>query len=94
MGEKGIGYINVCSICQNMFKSNKQVYAHITTDGNAVRVQKYGVECFEEETTIRCNKIIEPSNARASEENGCDTGLCLPPDSTVEDVTEVSYIAG
>ncbi len=51
-------------------------------------------ECFEKETTIRCNKIIDPANARASEENGCDTWLCLPPDATAEDVTQVSYTAG
>jgi hypothetical protein len=26
--------------------------------------------------------------------NECDTGLCLPPDATAEDVTEIIYNAG
>ncbi len=85
MAEKGSGYRHVCSICKKK-KTNKQTCAHIKTHGDAVCVQKIGAECFQKETTIRSMNIIEPTNSRASEENECDTGLCLPLDATAEEV--------
>ena len=94
MAEKGSGYRQVCSICQKKIKSNKQVYAHIKTHGDAVRVQKVGTECFGIDTTNRSNNLIEPTNSRVSEENECDTGICSPPDATAEDVLEIVFNAG
>ena len=84
----------MCSIRQQKCKSNKRAYAHIKTHGHAVCVQKRGAGCFDKETTIHSNRIIDPSNARVSEVNGCVTRMCLSPDATARDVAEVSYNAG
>jgi hypothetical protein len=92
--EKGSGYRQVCSICQQQFESTKLAYAHIKAHGAAVRVQKIVAECFAEETTIPRNTIIDESIARASEGNGCVEKLCSPQDASARDVTEVSDNAG
>jgi hypothetical protein len=92
--EQGSGYRQVCSICQQKFKSNKQAYAHIKTHGDAVRVQRIETKCIDKETTIASNKIIDPSNARASAENGCVTRMCLQSYATAIDVTEVNDNGG
>jgi len=92
--ERGSGYRQACSICQKKCKSNKQAYAHIKTHGDAVRVQRIGVEGIDKETTICSNGIIDPSNGRASGENGCVTRMCLPSYATARDVTEVNNNAG
>jgi hypothetical protein len=49
---------------------------------------------IDKETTIGSNKIIDPSNSRASEENGCVARMCLPSYATARDVSEVSDNAG
>jgi hypothetical protein len=84
-----------CEICGKRFKSNKQAYAHLKSQGGAVIVQKLvGADYFQENRRFPGDTVIGASNPVASVADGDERGRCVPLDVTDVYGTIVLHTAG